>query len=242
MLVDFVIPPKYDGTLSALMPIGTGFTIGPNAGYVWVRFSITERPVSPTGGPWDGSGNFEDGETEDYLLRVDAGNPEDQLKFQQLPLNGAMVNQVHYYGHDELSTAYRQPEDPTTFEGCYMADDFADLHHSPVVKLKWWGSYLENEIMDTGIMRFLIVFEKDVPAVGEPGQANYIPSHPGEVIQSQFVHRAPTGSIPNRGEYTETQIGTGGPPCNEALFEYKAVLLNPFPQDPNTVYWLKLSL
>jgi hypothetical protein len=65
VLVDFVIPPQYDGTLSALGP--PSFQIGPNDGYVWARFSITERPV---GSNWTGEGTFEDGETEDYLLRV----------------------------------------------------------------------------------------------------------------------------------------------------------------------------
>jgi len=65
VLVDFVIPPQYDGTLSALGP--PAFQIGPNAGYVWARFSITEDPVDSN---WIGEGNFEDGETEDYLLKV----------------------------------------------------------------------------------------------------------------------------------------------------------------------------
>ena len=65
VLVDFVIPPQYDGPLSALGP--PSFQIGPNDGYVWARFSITEKPV---GSNWTGEGAFEDGETEDYLLRV----------------------------------------------------------------------------------------------------------------------------------------------------------------------------
>jgi len=65
VLVNFVIPPQYDGTLSALGP--PDFQIGPNDGYVWVRFSITEEPVLHD---WNGEGEFEDGETEDYLLRV----------------------------------------------------------------------------------------------------------------------------------------------------------------------------
>ena len=65
VLTDFVIPAQYDGPLSALLP--PNFTIGPNSGYVWARFSITEVQV---GANWDGSGSFEDGETEDYLLAV----------------------------------------------------------------------------------------------------------------------------------------------------------------------------
>ncbi|MGD9020765.1 MAG: GEVED domain-containing protein [Lysobacterales bacterium] len=66
VLVDFMVPPQYDGPLSALGP--PGFNTGPNPGHVWVRFSITEAPVGPG---WDGDGIFEDGESEDYLLLID---------------------------------------------------------------------------------------------------------------------------------------------------------------------------
>ena len=67
VLVNFPVPNGFPpGPLSALQP--PPFLIGPNAGYVWTRFSITELPV-PLG--WDGSGSFEDGESEDYLLRID---------------------------------------------------------------------------------------------------------------------------------------------------------------------------
>jgi len=72
VLVNFPIPNPFDGPLSMLMP--PGFLIGPNPGHVWVRISITERPVPLN---WDGSGNFEDGETEDYLLQVDPETHED---------------------------------------------------------------------------------------------------------------------------------------------------------------------
>jgi hypothetical protein len=66
VLVDFVVPPLYIGPLSALGP--PPFIIGPNSGYVWTRFTITEYPV---GQSWTGAGMFEDGESEDYLLRID---------------------------------------------------------------------------------------------------------------------------------------------------------------------------
>jgi hypothetical protein len=65
VLVDFPIPNPFDGPLSALGP--PNFRIGPNTGHVWARFSITESPV---GFAWDGSGAFEDGESEDYLLLI----------------------------------------------------------------------------------------------------------------------------------------------------------------------------
>ena len=70
VLVDWPIPNPWDGPLSALQP--PPFQIGPNPGYVWTRFSITERPVGPG---WDGAGTFEDGESEDYLLEVRAPPP-----------------------------------------------------------------------------------------------------------------------------------------------------------------------
>ncbi|MBE0663293.1 MAG: S8 family peptidase [Bacteroidales bacterium] len=72
VLINFPVPNGFNGPLSMLMP--PGFLIGPNAGYVWARFSITEIPVLL---PWDGSGVFEDGETEDYLLLLDAPPPPD---------------------------------------------------------------------------------------------------------------------------------------------------------------------
>jgi hypothetical protein len=54
--------------------------LGPDPGYVWVRFTLSDLPVTPPGGlDWDGSNASADwtfapiGETEDYLLRIDTG-------------------------------------------------------------------------------------------------------------------------------------------------------------------------
>jgi hypothetical protein len=69
VLQNFIVPAQYIGPLSALLP--PNFTIGPNPGYVWTRFSITEIPVPLN---WNGAGTFEDGETEDYLLHIDQGS------------------------------------------------------------------------------------------------------------------------------------------------------------------------
>ncbi len=67
VLVDFPVPAGFIGPLSALGP--PQFMIGPNSGFVWSRFSVSQNPV---GNPeWDGAWIFEDGETEDYLLLVD---------------------------------------------------------------------------------------------------------------------------------------------------------------------------
>ena len=204
--------------------VPTGLTSG-------TTFARCRISTAGTGSP---TGQAADGEVEDYeVLIEEEQNPDEELKFQQLPLNGP-----EYFGHDELSTAYRDPDLPIQFEGCYMADDFADLKDTPVIKIKWWGSYLENEQVEP-IMRFLIAFEADIPAVGQPGDVGYVASHPGLVLSTQFVNRATVLPL-NPGEYSETLIGPGGSPCFEALYEYEAVLANPFPQEPDTVYWLKI--
>ena len=79
VLVDFPVPNGFAGPLSALMP--PPFQIGPNNGWVWARFSITEQPV---GQGWNGSGSFEDGESEDYLLFVDASVPTETTSWGTL--------------------------------------------------------------------------------------------------------------------------------------------------------------
>jgi hypothetical protein len=66
VLVNFPVPNPFDGPLSLLMP--PAFLIGPRSGYVWMRCSITEQQVPMH---WDGSGAFEDGESEAYLILVD---------------------------------------------------------------------------------------------------------------------------------------------------------------------------
>lgn len=80
ILVDFPVPNGFAGALSALNP--APFMVGPNAGHVWLRFSLTERPVGTA--DWDGSGVFEDGETEDYLLLVEEG-PQEEMDFGDAP-------------------------------------------------------------------------------------------------------------------------------------------------------------
>jgi len=223
---------KVPGACFAVGPGLLNILVPANAlpGQTFARIRIsTNGGLPPTGGA-------PDGEVEDHEVFV-KDIPDPALKFQQLPLDGP-----DYFGHDEISTAYTHwdfsdPEIPMDmgYEGCYMADDFADLERSPVIKVKWWGSYPENNDTDR-VLRFLIAFERDVPA----DIAQQIPSHPGEVLYSEIVNLALALPL-NPGEFSETVVaGSGGPPCNEALWEYEALLLNPFPQDPNTVYWLKI--
>ena len=82
--------------------------------------------------------------------------PGEVAKFAQLPLNGGLAISVAplpvpivgtpapFPGHDELSSAYFNPNQPAVFVGQYQADDFADKFTTPVVHVQWWGSYMNQ--------------------------------------------------------------------------------------------------
>jgi hypothetical protein len=168
----------------------------------------------------------------------------DLLKFTQKPMiattipdnNGTVTT---YGGHDELSTAYgfAQPGAiPPVHQGKFMADDFADNLSSPVVHVKWWGSYRNDFIHpQMPVNKFLISFESDVPQ----GPNNPF-SHPGVPLLNQVVVRNPLA--PGSGTFTEKLIRGPDPVVNESVYEYNAELhlnLN-FPEKKDTVYWLKI--
>jgi len=169
----------------------------------------------------------------------------DLLKFTQKPMIQTTIPDNNgtvgiYEGHDELSTAYgfsQQPGAiPPVYQGKFMADDFADNLSSPVVHVKWWGSYLKDFINpQMPVNKFLISFESDVPQ----GPNNPF-SHPGSPLLNQVVVRNPLA--PGSGTFTEKVIRGPDPLLGESLYEYNAELhLNmPFPEKKDTVYWLKI--
>jgi hypothetical protein len=184
------------------------------------------------------------------MLSTAAADPlpgRDLLKFSQRPMDGTPITNPQgvterYWGHDEWSTAYGfgpGPTVPQVYQGRFMADDFADKFSSPVVHVKWWGSYLDNLVTpNTPVDKFLISFERDVPA----GPDNPF-SRPGEPLLNQIVRRVPVGGLtPGSGTFTEEPVSGGGPPLNERLYEYNAELHlgKEFRQEPDTVYWLKI--
>jgi hypothetical protein len=169
--------------------------------------------------------------------------PGQFLKFSQRPMDGTVITnpngvQERFWGHDELSTAYSTvgATGPTPYRGTFMADDFADKFDSPVVHVKWWGSYLNNFVSPNfPVDKFLISFESDVPA----GPNNPF-SRPGQPLLNQIVRRGPIA--PGSGTFVETPISGGGPPLGETLYEYNAELHlgKEFFQKPDTVYWMKI--
>ncbi len=164
----------------------------------------------------------------------------DVLKFSQRPMDQTQIDGIVYWGHDEMSTVYGSHAanqygayNAAYPPGVFMADDFADSFTTPVVHVKWWGSYRGNSEVGTNhVSRFLIAFESDVPAT--PGGFSY----PGQSLLAQVVT---VGAItPQSGTFTEALVNGGGPPINEHLYEYNAELAIPFAQLPDTVYWLKI--
>jgi hypothetical protein len=170
----------------------------------------------------------------------------DLLKFSQVPMvNTTVVDTTGqtrvYQGHDEWSTAYgfSTAANPniTSYDGRFMADDFADNFSTPVLHVKWWGSY-NHDIINPNfpVNKFLIAFEADVPAP-VPGF-----STPGAVLQSDVVNRAAVISAAGSGEFTEKLIRGPDPILGESLYEYNAELHlgREFFEQKDTVYWLKI--
>jgi hypothetical protein len=157
------------------------------------------------------------------------------LKFDQEPMLSTAVNGQIYFGHDEISTIYGPGNNATqpVYQGSFMADDFSDTISRPVVHVTWWGSYHgAASAPQPPVQQFLIVFDSDNPAT--PGQASY----PKAPIQQQIVN---SGALsPGSGTFTETQVG--GPDINgDLIYKYNAELANPFPEQANVVYWLKIA-
>lgn len=171
------------------------------------------------------------------LAQADPLPGRDVLKFTQQPMDFTPIGGQLYFGHDEISTAYAPMVGPApagAYRGRFMADDFADTLSTPVVHVKWWGSYLNNfQSTAMPVNKFLIAFEAD-----QPQGPNNPFSHPIPPIFSQIVTLGPLS--PSSGTYSEKLISGGGPPLNEDLYEYNAELAVPFPQKADTVYWLKI--
>jgi hypothetical protein len=158
--------------------------------------------------------------------------PGEVMKFQQLPLNnglGPSTGGAPYPGHDEWSTARLVSPATGGYSGTFMADDFADNFNTPVVHVRWWGSYQFNQTFNN-VSQFLISFETDVPF-----DPLINASRPGTPILSQVVTKGPLS--PGSGTFTENLINANAP---EHLYEYNAELKVPFAEKQDTVYWLKI--
>ena len=193
-------------------------------------------------------------------LQADPLPGRDILKFSQLPMVSTPIADpiippnpnlvapaalpiggiTNYGGHDEISTVYGFhgpfPTDvPGAYTGRFMADDFSDKLNTPVVHVKWWGSYFADYAPEP-VNQFLISFESDQPA----DAANSF-SHPAQPLLNQVVNRG--ALAPGSGTFTEKLVRGPDAVRHESLYEYNAELyLNkPFPEKADNVYWLKIA-
>jgi hypothetical protein len=179
------------------------------------------------------------------IAQADPLPGRDLLKFSQKPMVNTVIPDITgvvntYGGHDELSTAYGFTSNPAIppqdYNGRFMADDFADKLSSPVVHVKWWGSYRGDLINpNMPVNKFLISFESDIPQ----GPASNF-SRPGQPLLNQVVTKG--ALAPGSGTYTEKLIRGPDPVVGESLYEYNAELHlgKDFPEIKDTVYWLKI--
>lgn len=232
VLVNFRVPNPYDGPLSSLNP--PSFLIGPVPGYVWARFTFTEKPITL---PWDGSGAFEDGETEDYLLSV-----LPLLKQVNCDWPAGDDSKMHWPQEPDLSSS---GVDVDMMWLLGLADDFLCTETGPITDIHFWASFKDDclPVAGPGAITFELNIYSDRPA-GTPGTTHgYSYSMPKDLLwQKRFspctytvrqVHEGPEGWYdpgsglfqPNNHDYAYQY--------NFCIPEEEALI-----QSEGTIYWL----
>ena len=214
VLQNFVVPPLYIGPLSPLGP--PNFVIGPNPGYVWARFSITEVPVYIN---WNGEGYFEDGESEDYLFLVNSGQnwPNHKMHFPQLPDPN---------GWDVLAT----------FPWLTLADDWMCSETGYVTDIHFWGSWLDD--VEADISGFYISIFSDIPADQSP--TGY--SIPGDELWFSYITDFDIVSMdPSPQGWFDPWNYWWEHPNHNMYYRYDITnITDAFYQENGTIYWLNI--
>ncbi len=151
VLDNFVIPANTNGPLSWVPNIIPGFVTGPNEGFVWARFSLTDQPVPFD---WDGHGVFGDGETEDYLLLI--ATPQDPP-----PPNIDMGDAPEDDG-DGLNDALAYiPSTLGNFPTC-ITNGTAESYISHMLGTAWFGGMVDAEgDGNSGICPYVFPYNND---------------------------------------------------------------------------------
>jgi hypothetical protein len=169
-LVNFRVPNGYSGPLSGLNP--PSIKIGPLAGYVWARFTISEREVPLE---WNGDGVFKDGETEDYLLHV-----KEPLTF--CTWKDGDPHKMHWA---QLPDTRETGIDVDMFWSS-LADDFRCAQNGPITDIHFWGSFADDVMPPLGSDS--MTFKVSIYANREA--TSLIPwSRPGELLWTKDIPR-----------------------------------------------------
>jgi len=244
VLTNFPIPPQFDGPLSTLGP--PNFLIGPIPGYVWARFTLSEVPVNL---PWDGSGTFEDGETEDYLLRIDGQEEEEEgldicPKWLQEP--------DCEIGLDVESWTLKEGQDPIPGSGSAVADDWL-CDGRPVIAVRWWGSYIgwqpgssETNVVPPADQRpngFFLTWYTDIPANGgfsRPGVALATGYYP---LEQELTNEPPDLGLVVEYPYCVSDLGFIETNTYEHEYVYALVFpaSNVWNEKEDRIYWISIE-
>lgn len=229
VLVNFPVPAGYSGPLSDLQP--AAFRLGPLGGYVWARFTISERPVPED---WNGDGIFADGETEDYLLRVKA-----PLVFCDWEDGDA--HKMHWPQTPDLRSTGIDVDVSATG----LADDFQCAEDGPITDIHFWGSFLDDVRPALGVdsLRFVVSIYSDRPA------DNLISwSQPGELLWTTEIApytydvRQTAGNL-SQGWFDP--VGKAYEPGNHHnVYQYNICFDNTddlFVQRRGAIYWLEIK-
>jgi hypothetical protein len=158
-LVNWQIPHGFNDSASAMLPALPDLQVGPDSGYVWARFTLTEQAIQL---PWDGSGVFADGETEDYLLYIAPAG--EMFDFGDAP---------------EGDTAYINPMVIGNFPTCMQVgppNSFA--RHQCTTAPLFFGGYRDFEL--DGNAGFCPAFGPNQYNMDECGPYQSPPSLPGD--------------------------------------------------------------
>ncbi|UCG59468.1 MAG: LamG domain-containing protein [Phycisphaerales bacterium] len=233
VLVNFPVPNPYDGPLSALNP--PNFQIGAYPGYVWTRFTITEKPVAAATAPWNGEGKFEDGESEDYLLYI-----RPVKKPFDCDWHAGDSHKMHWPQLPDLSPTGMDVDMFWT----PLADDFRCSETGPVRDIHIWGSFADDCLPPQGVggLTFQLTIYSNVP------EDPLIPwSRPGEPLWTRQF---------NPCEYTVRQVADDAvedwydpatqlyrPANHFKAYQYNFCITDddPFIQKEGTIYWLEVK-
>ena len=228
-LVNFPVPAGYHGPLSELAP--PNFRMGPLPGYVWARFTISERPVLLG---WTGDGVFDDGETEDYLFHVKDRPPVCSWGWR----DGYKMHWPQLPDKDETGV-------DVDLYGSSLADDFQCTQSGEIAGIHFWGSFKDDVTPVLGVDS--LTFEVNIYA-DQPADSLIPWSRPGALLWTgqiaRFSYDVTEVSRDVEEDWYEPVGDVYEPDNHMRVYQYD-ICLDPndelFFQTYDEVYWLEVK-
>jgi len=229
VLVNFPVPAGYQGPLSALTP--PNFTVGPVPGYVWARFTISERPVLLG---WTGAGVFADGETEDYMFQI----------MDRPPVCSWRWDEPHLMHWAQLPDTKSTGIDVDLL-GSSLADDFSCEEKGPIGGIHFWGSFKDDVTPVLGVdsLTFEVNIYSNAPAdMMVPWSRPDLLLWTGQI--SRFSYDVSEISNNVKEDWFEPTIDFYDPNNHKRTFQYD-ICLDPdetlFVPTLGETYWLEIK-